>query len=370
MVVLVALKHLPLSSSPSFVKIELMFRLLFRLENTIYSWGKLSYELRNVHDYPVGSWSIQAEQTDLQEKFIDWYKRALPPCEVCNPFRSSTILSSTKPICLCSRYYPYDDLNNKWSLQNALVYTFQRFLDKSMTKQSWGVMLDPVYSSLSSFKVNQLIKYSIDDCFAVTYLHQPIRNDWSLHQLRNTDLSLLFINTDPPREVQISSLITLKSSSDVTRLSYLNDLEDISEDENDEDEILLSSVSNHRVVEVNHISNDQPVKSSNEERKVRKSTRSSEARTRRNREKTRKMRSYRDQHVIYRQVYHQFKFHQIKKIIEVDLGIRYAHLKPIKSLNMVSIGWKHSDLVDRYFDKLPGDIFDKAHYIRYRRKKH
>jgi hypothetical protein len=69
----------------------------------------------------------------------------------------------------------------------------------------------------------------------------------------------------------------LKASLDVTRLSYLNDLQDISEDESEEDEILLSSVSNHRVVEVNHISIDQPVKSSNEEQKVRKAIRSSEA---------------------------------------------------------------------------------------------
>jgi len=174
-VVLVALKHLPLPGSPLFMKLESMFSLLFRLENTVFSWGELRHEIRNIQDYNVGSWIIRADLINLQNKFNNWYQRALPSCEVCSSKQKSTTSSMIQPICLCSKNYPYDNLSCKWSLQNAMIYTFQRFLDKSSTRQSWGVLLDPMYSSLSSSKLQRLINYCINDCFAVTYLHQPIQ---------------------------------------------------------------------------------------------------------------------------------------------------------------------------------------------------
>ncbi|CAF4071321.1 unnamed protein product, partial [Rotaria magnacalcarata] len=44
--------------------------------------------------------------------------------------------------------------------------------------------------------------------------------------------------------------------------------------------------------------------------------------------------------------------------------VRYVHLKLDKSLQVLSIGMKRSSLVDLYFDRLPGDLFDKKHYYQ------
>jgi len=202
-------------------------------------------------------------------------------------------------------------------------------------------------------------------------------------------LELLFVNNDPPRVT--ANLSSSSISTTVPRVKPLSliDLEDISEDSED-DEILLSSLSNHhRTVElvdpsqkiedylevnvndeiVTPVPIDQATSSDTQQQKQRKACRSKEARNRRNRKRNRQLRPDRDRHVIYRQVYHRFNLKQLREFV-ADLNIRHAHVKPTRSSDMVSIGWKKSELVDRYFDQLPGDIFDKEHYYNYRRKKH
>ncbi|CAM4769307.1 unnamed protein product [Rotaria magnacalcarata] len=72
-------------------------------------------------------------------------------------------------------------------------------------------------------------------------------------------------------------------------------------------------------------------------------------------------RLYRDQHIILRIVYHRFKLHQIKNILR-NRDVRYIHLKLDKSSQVLSIRMKRSSLIDLYFDRLPGDLFDKEHY--------
>jgi hypothetical protein len=53
----------------------------------------------------------------------------------------------------------------------------------------------------------------------------------------------------------------------------------------------------------------------------------------------------------------------------VDLGLGSAHLKLNKSSSVLSIGFKKSVMVDQYFEKLPGDLFDKDHYHEHRRQR-
>jgi hypothetical protein len=53
----------------------------------------------------------------------------------------------------------------------------------------------------------------------------------------------------------------------------------------------------------------------------------------------------------------------------VDLGLGSAHLKLNKSSSVLSIGFKKSVMVDQYFEKLPGDLFDKDHYDEHRRQR-
>ena len=49
-------------------------------------------------------------------------------------------------------------------------------------------------------------------------------------------------------------------------------------------------------------------------------------------------------------------------------GILNAHLKLDTSSNWLSIGCKKSTSVERYFDRLPSDLFDEEHYYLYKRK--
>ncbi|CAF4329469.1 unnamed protein product, partial [Rotaria sordida] len=156
-------------------------------------------------------------------------------------------MSSTSS-CTCSKKSPYVNPSDKWSLQNAILYTVNRFLDKSSTKKNWNIMLDPNYSPLSSYERRKRINYAIYDCFAVTLLHQAIYDKWSLTQLREAELISLFTSNAPPHSSSLSSSTFLENISEdenetkSTSLSISNALlrsslplsnllEDISDDE-------------------------------------------------------------------------------------------------------------------------------------------
>ena len=96
--------------------------------------------------------------------------------------------------------------------------------------------------------------------------------------------------------------------------------------------------------------------------------RSAAARTRRNRKRNKVLRSYRDRHVLLRNVYHRFTLKQIKNILR-DRDVHYVHLTFNKSSRLLSIGMKKATLVDLYSNRVPSDLFDKAHYRRYCRHK-
>ncbi|CAF1550995.1 unnamed protein product, partial [Rotaria sordida] len=71
----------------------------------------------------------------------------------------------------------------------------------------------------------------------------------------------------------------------------------------------------------------------------RRKCRSTTARIRRNRKRNMVKRSYRDRHIIYRNVYHRFTLKQIKNILR-DRDVRYVHPKLDKSSRILSIGMK------------------------------
>ncbi|CAF1962716.1 unnamed protein product [Rotaria magnacalcarata] len=103
--------------------------------------------------------------------------------------------------------------------------------------------------------------------------------------------------------------------------------------------------------------------------KSRHTCRSLPSRIRRNYRRNAVKRSYRDRHCILRLVYHRFKLYQLKHILR-QRNVRYVHLKLDKSSQVLSIGMKRSSLVDLYFDRLPGDLFDKKHYYQHRQHQH
>ena len=93
----------------------------------------------------------------------------------------------------------------------------------------------------------------------------------------------------------------------------------------------------------------------------RRAVRSVEARKRRNRKRNLALRSLRDQHVLLRPLYYRFNIRQIKKILR-EREVRYIHLKLDKRSNCLSIDVTKSELIERYFDLIPGNLFDRDHY--------
>ncbi|CAF4640267.1 unnamed protein product, partial [Rotaria sp. Silwood2] len=341
-IVLFEINHLPPSDTFLFGKIKLLFRLLFRLGNIIFSWGSMSDELKSAVRMNLFTWPSLALLINLQDKFPSWYRGAQPSY--------------------------------------------------------------PNYSPLSSHEQHKRINYATSDCFAVTLLHQAIYDEWSLTQLREADLTSLFTWNAPPHSSSLSSSTLLKNVSEYknetkpTSASISNAprhsslplsslLENITDEENEEeeDEIFVSSLSRHydtntlinstRHVEiepaiVSGVVTIEPAPlnqqlSANEPPQSRRNCRSSSARTRRNHKRNMVKRLHRDQHLILRKVYHRFNLHQIKNILR-NRDVQYVHLKLDKSSQVLSIGMKKSSLVDLYFDRLPGDLFDKEHYQHYR----
>jgi hypothetical protein len=405
LIVLFELNHFPSSDSLLMKKIRSLFHLLFRLENTIFSWGPMHVELKPAISMNLFKWPVSGLLINLQDEFSSWYRGALPPCEAC---RSNQLSNTSKFRCTCMDNYPYAKLTDLWSLQNAICYTINRFLDKSSTRKNWSALLDPNYSSLSSLEQSRRTNYAIYDCVAVTFLHRAVYDKWTLMELREAELTSLFTSdvlpplsslpapilleniSEDESEAELTSLVIPKAPPHSSSLILSTLLEDISEGENEEDdEIFVSSLSSqfrmkesidplqnaeltHGTLFDNDITDPAPLNQPlipDEQPKSRRTCRSAEARTRRNRKRNQALRPYRDQHVIYREVYYRFTLKQVKNILS-DLGIRGVHLKPIRSTNFLSIGMKKDYLVDLYFDRLPGDLFDKKHYQQYRRHKH
>ncbi|CAM2727911.1 unnamed protein product [Rotaria socialis] len=403
-IVLFELNHLPSSNTLLFEKINLLFRFLFRLGNTIFSWGSMNTELQSVIRMNLFTWPSLALLINLQDAFPGWYSRAQPFCKVCCPVQLLFTVMSSNYSCTCSNASPYVNPGEKWSLQNAIRYTANLFLDKSATRKNWSMMLDPNYSSLSTYEQRQRIDYASYDCFAVTFLHQAIYDKWSLIQLREAKLTALFTSNALPHSSSLSPSSSLKNVSEYqnerkststfnlhvprhSSLPFSSLLEDISDD--DDDEIFVSSISriNDTIPLINPISPVQielaivpdivPIEpipvhqtlATREPPKSRHTCRSLLSRIRRNYRRNAVKRSYRDRHCIYRFVYHRFKLYQLKHILR-QRDVRYVHLKLDKSLQVLSIGMKRSSLVALYFDRLPGDLFDKKHYYQHRHHQH
>ena len=232
-------------------------------------------------------------------------------------------------------------------------------------------MLDAEHSLLSSSEQRKRVNYAIYDCFAVTLLHRAIYEKWSLIQLRETELTSLFTSNAP------TYLASLSSS---------NLLENISEDESEEnDEIFLHSTSSDgganiiinttQHVQITSNVNDIETDTSNQQLISNEHLNHVEIAVQYPREhvvivkRNVIKRLYRDRHIILRKDYYRFTLRRIKAILN-DHDIRYVHLKLNKSSRILSIGMKTSSLVDLYFDRLPGDLFDKRHYQLYTRHEH
>ncbi|CAF4533317.1 unnamed protein product [Rotaria sp. Silwood2] len=318
MIILIELHHLPSTDTLLFKAIYALVQLIFKSGNTLYSWV--------------------LNDIDLQKKFKPWIERTLPHSEECK----SGHYESQRYSCTC---IPHFGTNEFWSLQNAIRYTCNQFLDKSQTKNPWEQLLDPLYSTLPSSTLNNMIYYAIYDCLVVPYLHRPVLESWNLDQLKQSTIDLLL--TTPP--------------------SIFDQLEDISDDDIDDNEpqtndelIIYDSDSNvlfNRITELSSSSTQifsTKVKSH--------ACRSCQSRTKRNKKRNLTRRSFRYKYVIRRSIYYKYSMYLIKTILH-KLNIHFTHIIKHDKTTLI-IGIKSKELREQYDKNIPLNIFDRHHYYR------
>jgi hypothetical protein len=138
-VVLVELAHLPDdSTSLQCWLIQSLLKSIFTPSKEIYAWGDLQQELTGV--IPTGRLNV----VNVQKEFKSWYG---------------------------TRFLSDPTGNQKWGLQSAIATTFDEFLDKSETLNTWScALLYARHSSVPSPRIQSMIDYAVNDCLAVTKL--------------------------------------------------------------------------------------------------------------------------------------------------------------------------------------------------------
>ena len=412
LMIIVELTHLPSRNSSLHEQIQEFFQSVLRTGNRLYCWGPLEMEIQPATNYYLFDWPIRASMINIQKRFSDWYEWALSHCEVCSLNTRSgitvSINGSNRQInsittCNCHRPSPYR-MNELWSLQKALIYSYGMFIEKSTTINHWSWRLDPEYSIMSKKKQNNMIRYAIYDCFATTCLSRAVLKFWTFQQFTNTNIvdiftmkiSLCDINIQSDRnKFNQSTLNQSKSKQSKFNQSKLMeiidyDLELISEDEEifmnqciqnepskspscepiSDDEITPhrimmhsngeQNVDNHTVVvDAQEIEPEAPpVKfiSHSGHRSV-----SSKKRRNEKRNQVRRLRRYDKR--ITRPIFHKFRMKLIKKILD-NYNIDDEHVKIVGETLVIGIRKKAS--VEENERKLPRDAFNQYNYYKHR----
>lgn len=177
-VILIEVCHLPHPTSVTFWMIRAVFKAIFQLDNVILSWGDIIEELSAfvIFGLFTSDQLTRLKTIDVQHRFKSWYNRHYPHgCGL--PIGAGDQASCTCP------YRPIKHENHRWSLQKAVAYQFDEFLDKSRTKSNWSRSLyssDHRHTALITQRDREnreLVAYAANDCLAVTKLFFSIMDD-------------------------------------------------------------------------------------------------------------------------------------------------------------------------------------------------
>lgn len=344
-IILVCLNHLPAIELELFSKIKDLFCCLFRGGNTIYLWGPSSNELEWVLPYKLFCLPLQCELVDLQSEFRYWFESVDTYCENCRPTNDIQLFRGATLFCPC-QVVPYSDESKRWSLQNAVLCTSDSYLDKTMTRSPWNIIIDPIYSSLPIKQLEGMIRYAIYDVLALTYLHKPILARWSHAKLRMTSIRD-FLQGEPVN--LIDPYLNYGRGGQVQGANQVQESEGQNGEVNDvEDEPLI-------------ISTDENENFNHELSSKRKtSTRSSEARLYRNHRRNIRRRRIRYVNHIKRFCYRRYSSYRIRLVLK-QLGVDFVHIRVAG--HQVIIGMKNRHQRDYFDDKLPLNIFDRDHFF-------
>ncbi|CAF2057528.1 unnamed protein product [Rotaria magnacalcarata] len=250
-----------------------------------------------------------------------------------------------------------------WSLQDSLIYTCGQFLDKAPTKNYWSLLLDPLYSTISSSTLSIMIRYATYDCLAVSYLHRPVLENWCLQELKQSRICLLLTHLS---SIMLDELEDI-SDDDI----HLNRLEDISDDEIhlsqlkdiSTDAIPFNQLEPKFILRDTNQTTGEFLTHTNSSLKHRTRThayRSFHDRMKRNKKRNVIRRYFRYKYYIRRVLYHRFNMFMIKQILR-RRNVHFVHIKR-KDAELI-IGVKNASLRDEYQHRLPLDMFTRHQFI-------
>ncbi|UJR18761.1 hypothetical protein I4U23_005667 [Adineta vaga] len=160
-ILLIETCHLPEPSTLTLWLIKSLLGVIFNSSHVILSWGNIIQELRRFMHYDLISWPVlhAISNIDVQHAFKIWYNKVfvhdcgLPPYE------------DDHTLCAC-KHRPIKEKKHQWSLQKAIAYAFNEFLDKSHTNSKWRRQL--VGNNEKQKKLcAALIQYAVYDCLAI-----------------------------------------------------------------------------------------------------------------------------------------------------------------------------------------------------------
>ena len=164
--------HLPGPSSVLFWLMKSLLKIIFNSSNSLYSWGDAKQELKDFIQYGLFSLEtiLRINNIDVQKRFKIWHH---------NHVQFDFSPSSLHQMPIIDKYSQKSikDVNHKWSLQMAVAYVFDEFLDKRHTKSHWARLLDvnsiekqSVVNAQEKKTIHKMIQYAVNDCLSVTNL--------------------------------------------------------------------------------------------------------------------------------------------------------------------------------------------------------
>ncbi|CAF4412947.1 unnamed protein product, partial [Rotaria sp. Silwood2] len=174
-VIMIEVCHLPHENTEKFELIRELFVYLFDPNNDIYIWGSIK-ELEKFMEFHLFSSNqiYRSNNVNSQDIFkIYWHDH--------HPHQS--ILSSTTndTSCTCETCLGIQ-LNDPWSLQDAVGYLLNQWLDKRYTCSSFDIGLDPTlfHRNLNEIEHrNIMATYATHDCLAIhqILIHTNVLNN-------------------------------------------------------------------------------------------------------------------------------------------------------------------------------------------------
>ncbi|CAF4144496.1 unnamed protein product [Adineta steineri] len=231
LVFIVEFNQLPHINSDSFEQIRLLFRLLFK---------------------PT------CGTVNLQDDFKIWIEGNPLACEECGSDENDIYNR-----CNC-RWLPHIEIDETWSIQNAIRFTSRLFLDKSYTREEWGQLLDKDYSRIPKSRLRLLINYVVHDLLTVSYLVNPVMEKWSYKEFNEASMTFLLTDTSSSTSTHTTTSLKIdkikKNINGNTFKNVLNFLEPISDDDEiyqDEITVIINATSDDINDDLIDICNDE-----------------------------------------------------------------------------------------------------------------